>query len=333
MVNMLKPLSLYQWGQEVTRGTAVAATSKMLMPVDFEEEDEVERPALALGYAIAHRGNEFAVRRGTKFTIPDFPLNYEQAPALCNMAVAIDAAPTGLDPYTWTFTPSLTADPALASRTLERRLTDGTNSIDDEWAYAMLEELTLKWEHGRPLMCSAAGFARRRQNSTLTAAQVAPTPEHIPSQLLTVSIDAAWANLGTTTPASQILNGEFKIVTGLKPYLAADGRSDLDFSSHEFDPNIRLHTLKFRLLVRNSAQFATEKAAAEALTLRAVRLAFAGTDSRTLTIDGLYRHEKGSIQKVDEIDGQDVVDISLIGTTDATNHLSIEVVNHVATLV
>lgn len=335
MVNQLKPLTVYQWGQEATRGTAVAATSKMLMAFEPEEEDAIERPNLALGYAIAHRGNEFHVMNGTKFTIPAFPLNYEQLPALLNMAVAIDAAPTGADPYTWTHTPSLTADPALAARTLERRLTGGGGNIDDEWAYAMLSELEISWEAGRPIMVSASGFARKRQDSTLTAAQTAPTPEHIPSHLLTAFIDDDWASLGGSQVLGQMLNGSWKIVTGLKPYSAADGRTDLDFSSHEFDPNIRLHTLNFRLLVKNSGQYSTERTAAEETppTVRAVRLRAAGTSSRQLTIDGLYTHERGSYQKIDEIDGQDVIDVSMIGTTDGTNHLSVELINKVATLV
>jgi len=332
---MVRPLSLYQWGKETVRGTAVPATSKILCHgIDFEAEDEVYRPQHALGIGFENPGQEFVVRRGSKFTVPDFPINYEQLPHWLLMALKGAVTPTGTDPYTWTFTPALGADPALEARTLERRLTDGAASIDYEWAYAMLSKLGIKWTTGQPIMIGAEGFARRVQGSTLTPALTAPTPENVPAELVTVAIDATWATLGVTAIAAQILSGEFGFDTGYLPFASADGRTDLDFTSHEFNPRARRYTLKLRCLVKNAGQFATEKTAAEAQTLRAVRLRWTGSDgatARRVTIDALYKHVPGSLFKVDEIDGQDVVDFDLVQSTDATNALAVVVINHVAT--
>ena len=334
-VNYSNPLRKYQWGVEATKGTAVPATSGILAEaIDFDDDDEIERPDLATGIGYEVKGSEFAIRRGTKFTVPDFPISFEQLPHWLRMAVKGAVTPTGVGPYIWTFTPALGADPDLDARTLERRITDGANNLDDEWAYAMLSRFTLKWEAGMSSMkASAEGFARRRQNSTFTAAQTYPTPEHIPGALMTVFIDSTFAGLGGTQVTGQVLSGELEINTGYKPYWASDGRTDLDHSSHEWDARARTYSLKMRIVARNSGQLAAERTAAEALTLRAVRLRATGTSSRILTLDGLYKHEKGtSLVKVGEVDGQEVVDVTLRQSTDGTNAQSIVCQNNLAAI-
>jgi hypothetical protein len=327
-------LRTYQWGKESTRGTAVAATSKMAVElVDFEPLDAVHRPALAKGVLLRNPGNETVITRGTRIAVPETPVVYDQ---IQNFLSSLKGAvsPSGTNPYTWAYAPSLTANPAPDSWTIERRLSDGSAHIDNEWAYALWSELKFVYQIDRPLMFSAEGFARRVQASTLTAALALPTTEIPPAPLARCWIDAAWANLGTTLVAAQVLRAEVTIRTGLKPKMTFDGRADLDQTTHVFDPKERGIDAALTLMVKaDSGQYATEKTAAEAQTLRAVRLEILGTSSREFELDMLLKHERGSLFHVGQEDGQDIVELKLQDATDGTNWLSAKVVNAVAAYV
>lgn len=327
----LQGLRTFQFGKESTRGTAVAATSKMAVEdVQFEPIDTVSRPKLAKGVLLRNPGNELVVTRGTRIVIPDTALIYDQ---IQNFLSSLRGAvtPTGTNPYTWAFTPLLTADPAPDAWTIERRLSDGTDNIDNEWAYCLWSVLKFTYQIDQPLTFSAEGFGRRVQASTLTAALSLPAVEIPPTALCQAWIDSTWAALGTTQIAGQVLKAEVTINTGLKPKLAFDGRTDLDFTTYVFDPTMRGIDVALTVMVKTSAgQYATEKTAAEALTKRALRLKVLGTSSREFTLDMLLTHEKGSLFTIGSEDGQDIVEMKLVDANDGTNWLTAKVVNAVA---
>lgn len=325
----------YQWGKEATRGTAVAATSQIAVSeIQFDPSDLVHRPRLAKGLLIRNPGNEVVVNRGTGLIVAETELAYDQ---IQNFLSSLQGGRTGVGAgadKTWTFAPSLTADPAPDAWTIERRLSDGTDSIDNEWAYCLWSEIEILYQIDRPLMFRATGFGRRVQASTLTAAQALPTIENPPTPLSQVWIDSTWAALGTTAVAGQVLRARITVHTGLKPKLTLDSRADLDFTTYVFDAQERFVELEATLMVKASAgQFATEKTAAEAQTLRAMRFKVLGTTSRELTLDMLLKHEKGSVQMLGQEDGQDTFDVRLVSSTDNTNWLSAKVVNAVAAYV
>lgn len=333
MSKTIAGLRLFQWGQEVdgTPGTAVAATSKLAVnDIKFTPLDAIARPKLAKGLVIDNPGNETPVTRGTRFSVPDSPVSYDQIHNWLGMAVSETPAATGVNPYTWTHVRDIAADPDINTRTLERRITDGANPIDNEWAYAFLESITFKYKPDQPLIFSADGFARRVQGSTLTGAQAFPTIEIPPSALAQVHIDSTWANLGVTLVSAQVLGAEVKFKTGYKPKMSLDGRSDLDFTTHLLDANAVGLDITLRMLIEaSSGQFATEKAAAEATppTLRALRIRVLGTSSRELRLDMLCKHVPGSIQELGEEDGADVVEMKLTSATDGTNFFRVVTVN------
>ena len=326
----LEQLRVFQWGKEVTRGTAVAATSKIAVEnIEFEPEDVLARPKLAKGLLHRNPGSETVITRGSRFRIPETPVVYDQLQHLLSMAVKGGVAATGADPYTWTFARSLTADPAPDSWTLERRLNDGSSQKDNEWAYALLSELRFIYQVDQPLRFSAAGFARRVQASTLTAALALPTIEIPPTPLAKIWIDSTWANLGTTQITGQVLRAEVTFRTGLKPIMTLDGRSDLDFTSYILDASEVGVDAEITMLV--AGQYDTEKTAAEAATLRAVRLEILGTQSRELELDMLLKHERGSLFSVGQQDGQDIVVMKFEDSDDGTNLFSAKAVNKINT--
>lgn len=335
MADLLAPLTLYQWGREsatpANRGTAVAATSKIAVEkIEFEAEDELWRPALAKGLLIPHSGNEMPTMRGTRFRITDQPVNYSQLHHWLSMAVVGAVTAVGAsDPYTWTFARSITADPAPETFTIERRLSDGTNFVDLEWVYCFLTSITFTFEQNQPAKMSAEGVARRVQASTLTAALSMPTIDMAPSPLAKVWLDATWATLGTTALATMVRKATCTFKTGLKPLFTLDARTDLDFNTYILDPNEVGTDLELTVLPTKTF-YDAEKAAAEARTLRAIKILVDGpTADRSLTLNMLVKHVPGSFIGADEDEGQVQTVYRFQESTDGTNLFSAVVENGV----
>jgi len=336
-MSMLRPLTLHQWGLETnaTHGTAVAATSKIAVAdVVWTPIDEMYRPNLARGLILPHSGQETPVRRGSTFKVTDQPVVFDQLQHWCAMAIAgnVSGVLTGGDHYLYTFTRNPAADPDPDSFTFERRLSDGTNFVDLEWRYCMLSMLGFSFEQGQALKFSAEGFARRVQSSTLTASLPFPSTNIANIQAApggTLSIDSTWATIGTTLISGQVRSAKFNFKTGLKPVILIDGRTDLDFSQHVVDGNEVGMTLDIEVLL-TKAQFDAQKTAAEAGTLRAVRLELAQESTRNIQIDGLFKFEAASFFEVGDADGQVAGTFKLVESTDGTNLLRIKVNNTAA---
>lgn len=334
MPPLVRPLTLFQWGKEVTRGTAVAATSKIAVEgIDFAPTDELYRPNLAKGLLLPHSGDEVPVMRGTTWSLKDTPVVYSQQQNWLAMAVKGGVAAVGAaDPYTWTYTRSLTADPAPTTYTLERRLTDGTNNQDNEWAYCFLTQIGWTIEQGQPLKFSAEGVARHIQASTLTPAMAMPTIEIPVAALSQMWIDATWANLGTTLVSGELQKAEIQFKTGLKPAVLVDGRTDLDFSTYIIDGDAVGLDVTIDVLL-SASRAASALAAAEAGTIRAVRLKAtnAGT-GHSMQFDMLLKFDAASFFEVGDKDGQVVGQFKLRETTDGTNLFQVVLLNAINTL-
>lgn len=325
--------TLYQWGKEGTRGTAVPATSKIAVErINFDYNDLTYRPSLARGTAARYRGNETNVRNGSRWTVPETPVIYDQLQNWLQMSVAGGVASTGSSPYVWTFTRSLTADPAPDSFTLERRLTDGSSPSDQEWAYAMASKIGFRGAIDSPLRFTVEGFARRRQSSTLTAAQAMPTVEIPPFALSRLYIDDDWASIGGSLVSSQIIGWSVDFTTGFYPQMTADARSDRDFTMHLMNADNVALDVNITALV--GAQYATEATKARAETLRACRIDVSGSGSRNLQLDMMLKHEFPDVYVVGEQDGQVIVNFSLKDSADdGTNLFRAKVTNAVQTMV
>lgn len=328
MPSGISGLRLYQWGLEGTRGTAVPATSRIVCEgIEFTPLDTVVRPPTAKGLLVRHPGDEQVVMRGTTFRVAESMVVYNQFQHWLGMAIKGGVTATGAgSTKTWSFIHDLDDDPAPDTRTLEQRLDDGTTQLDYEWAFAFLTQLRLIYSPDAQLRFSAEGVARRRQDSTLTASQAMPTINPQPAALAGCWIDAAWNNLGTTQVSAQVLSFDWTLNTGLKSKMTLDGRADLDFSTYVFDPSEYGYDATLRMLVQPGGQFATEIAAAEAQTVRAIRLRVP-TSGNSLYLDMLAKYEQGSIQTIGSEDGQDIVEMSLVDATDGTNQLDIELLN------
>lgn len=325
-------LDIYQLGVESTAGSSVAATSRIAVEeLIFTPMDDVMRPQLARGLIIRSPGDEITSRRGTNWTARG-PADMATLQHWLGMTVGLDAVPSGASPYVWTHTVVPTAVAALQSYTWERRVTDGSNHIDNEWAYVLGQELTLSGADGL-MSFAASGFARRAQSSTLTAAQTLSTPLLEPAALATIFIDSSWANLGNTQVSGQVLDWSITFRGGTTPIWTADGRTDLDFTTHLADGrNLSLEASMTILLETNSGQYATERTAAEAQTLRAVQMKLTGPGTEILVLTFLAKHVAGSLDDLGEQDGQRVVTLNFQEATDGTNLFEAVLTNETATL-
>lgn len=324
-------LRLYQWGKEGTRGTAVAATSKIATEeVDFQPTDAIDRPKLAKGLLHRNPGSETVVSRGTTWKTSESVLVPAQQQHFCSMGIKGAVAATGVGPFVWTFARLLTADPAPDTFTLERRMTDGATPVDNEWAYCFASQLKWSYMIDQPIQFSAQGFGRRVQGSTLTPALAMPSINPAPVPLTQVWIDSTWANLGVTQVSSQVLKADITYHTGLKPKPTLDGRTDLDFTTYIFDAADC--GLDVNLVIMAGAQYALEKTAAEAGTARALRLKTTiGAD--IVQLDCFLKHDKASTFGIGKEDGQDTVPFKLVDTDDGTNMFQAVVTNAIGTYV
>jgi len=320
----------------LSKGTAVPATSKILVANwDVEPIDSVYHPPLLRGLIQRWKGGEVVIERGVRFTIPETPFFYEQAPNWLSQSVNRSTGlPTGAGPYVYTFTRDPTGNPDLDTWTYERRITDGVTPIDQEAAYCLLSSITWRGQQNQPVLFTAEGFGRRIQSSTLTAALTAPTAEAALSSSSSVYIDSSWANLGNTQIVGQILGWEIVWNTGYAPIFTTDGRADLDFTSAVISSENTHLTVRIRMLVKpNSGQFTVEQTAAEAQTLRAVRIQADGTSGRQCQWDMILKHNLGSLFKIGEFEGQEMIEMELVESTDATNLFRVKVTNNVSAMV
>lgn len=317
-------LAVVQSFREVTKGTSAAATNKIgFDKFTVDPIDEIHRPQLAKALFLGNRGNELAIRRGVNWAL-EGPLLFDQLQYWMDMAIKGGPTPVGAtDPYTWTATRNATADPALKSRTFEVRLTDGTTPSDWKFPYAMAQKLAISAAENAPLRYAINGFARRLATTTLTAGQALPSVSIPPMALSSLWIDALYANLGTTQILAQLLSWDWSIETGLFPVMTGDIRTDLDFTLDETNiDNIKI-AANILLLATASGQWATEKTAAEAGTLRAVQLQADVGANRQLKIKSLMRYTAGSLFPDGEKEGLQTVLLKLEGSTDDTNFIEL----------
>lgn len=323
-------LTQIQWAREATPGTDLATTSKLLC-TSFSAKPMSSRytPDVLRGLMQRNRGFETVMKHWTEFSF-EGPVSYEQLQNLLCSAMGINVvSPTGLSPYVWTFTKNPAVMPTPCAFTIERDEYDGSTHINHAWHYCMITELTISFADGQPLMFSAKGFGRRVQTETITSSISLPSPEIPPTALATAYIDTTYAGLGGTQVASQVLAASVTIKNGAVPLWTLDGRSDLDFTTVGYSVNeIQVNASITAYL---GAQYATEKTAAEAQSLRALQLSVAGTSSRALLLGGIFKYAMPGLHDFGEVNGQRTYVMNLEESSDGTNLFKAVVTNLVST--
>lgn len=331
MANYLQALEIPQWARETTAGTLITATSK-IAAVDFlvQPQDAIDDPAILNGFAVASHGYEVVTKRSVNWSVPSTPVVFDQFQAWLGMALV--GGVTSASGNIWTYTLPGTALPNNDTRTIEVRLTDGSNPSDWRFGYSSLEEIVISGADGKPAEFTAKGFARRIQSTTLTAALSLPTVLMSTFPNTSVYIDDLFSGVGGTQIVGQVLNWKLTIDTGLIPQFTADARTDFDFGVTVLDPTKRKAMLEVDILAQNAGQWATEKTKAEALTNRAVQIKLLnGADS--LLLQGVYKHKPvASVFPDTVVNGQQVAKLMLESSTDQANYLKAVLTNATTSL-
>ncbi len=345
----IKHARLSQVGEEVTRGTAVAATRRLLtkdltyrVMEDLEAFEGQQHGTLSRTVT-----PPVPVRNGVEIQYEN-NLDFEQL--LLFLLSGLKGAVTPSTPGSgearlWTFTP-VNADPVPDTYTFEfadRDLASTPNEIGLEAPYCFTTELSITGAVDGVPQVSASMVGRKVSSVTVTPALALPSVSYAGNLRWAIYVDESWANLGTTKVAAQIYGFTWTLSNLLYPAHYLEDRSTLDFAQYEYRPKVVDLTMDFAiepsagLLV--NANEPTDKAAG---TKRFVRIeitggAFDSPDdglNRLVTIDGSYVHQPDSLQdRGEDRDSAAIAHIHLMNAYDSTqgDDITVTVQNNLAT--
>lgn len=311
------------------RGTAVAATSRLAVEqLEWSADDEnVYNPQVQNGSLTRYQGPGTPVQHGTRFTLPDQAVIWEQLPLWFSMLFgppAISGA-IGALVYTWTNAPTTNPNPYAV--TLQRRFTNGLGgNVDENAAYAMLSQLGLAFAVNEQLhLTGGQGFARKfsTMGGGITAGLTLPSFEVGVSALTSVYFDALWANVGNTLLAEQVIGWNWTMLNGTFPRYTAEARTSLDYTKHQFNGGERGLDMDVTCLL-DPTTYAAEltRAGTPATNQFACRIKVSGSSGRLLNIDQMVQHDKALFAPGAD-QGQDTVTFTLHEAPDSTNFLRV----------
>jgi len=330
MAASLVPFNKLQIGKETTKGTLVPATVELPGEFTLDEQQDFYRSPYPAGVRANVGGAGQITRKGVILDAAS-DLTAEDILWPLHTGVLGGVTPSGVGPYTYTFTPVLTTGvPVIDAATLEFMRADGvTNHYAGEVGYALTKSFRIEWAFNEAAKLSWQMFARARQTTTPTAALTPYTGrEPLVTPLLSVYLDTTWAGLGGTQLTGVIRSVTFDCVTGFDADYTADGRSDKDFTQHK----VGLITGTLQLVMEFDAVGASRFANYRANDLVYIRLINTGSSSRSVQVDGAYRFTSPPSFSAD---GEQVLmTASLESVYDATGAktLEFEVINNLTAL-
>lgn len=219
-----------QYGKEnpASRGTAVAATA--MWPGTIKVPADRTRTYLktTTGRRVQSIGGVFTNYLARPTLASDG--YFEILPFLLSMALkgnvtASETTPGQAD-YKWDFGPSLTADNAQDSFTVEY----GDDTEQYEMEYCMVESLKISGRPNELVQLEASLYGRQITVTNLTAGLTARTLQPMLANMTKFYVDTTWAGLGGTQVANLLKSWTLDITTGLHPKFMADGQRY--FSTH-----------------------------------------------------------------------------------------------------
>lgn len=321
-------------GGAVDADDAVPATSVIITNnIDIEPNGQVYHPELLRGLIQRYKGGEIVTQRGIKWTMPDTLAIYEQLPNWASYGIKGKVAATGTGPYVFTFERDPTADPDIDAFTLERQMKAFGGVVDEEYPYCFVSRITWKGGQNQPVMVNIEGFGRDRQDSTFTPSLEAPPFVGLLASSSKLYIEDDWASLASPTQVEgQVVSWEVGFMTGYMPLYLADGNANLDWTRPVISSENTQIYAKVTLLVAPSAQYEIEQAAAKNQTLRALRIETNGPDGRQAYWDAIVKHENSDLTKIGSFEGQEMVEMSFVESTDDDSVSSAHLFRHVITL-
>jgi hypothetical protein len=329
MANAIREGGRLQVGKEVTPGTLVAATRRLLgSTVSFNREQEQETFEDHVSGTLARVVRKPLITRNGTLLEYTAPLSFQEVLLIGLLGIDGAATPVAADPeFTWTFDPLVTALPGQLAYTFEWVEDDlAGNAYEVEAGFGFLEsaEITGGVE-GVPEMTLNIRM-RKSVESTMTGALTVPTEETAPNLLWKHFIADDWASLGVDAVqiTGQILEFTWTYTSGLTARYYQDGRTDLDFSAVQAGKRGSDLVITAAIGAQSGSFVRSEQAHKDAGTMRFHRLQIDGDDIDTnpfsIAIDGAYYHAADSMsERGEDEDGVMTTTVHLVSGLDTVS--------------
>jgi hypothetical protein len=334
-VATIKPLRLIQLGKEVTKGTPVAATKRMLAEGEITADYPIFRNEHPFGVMIQSAGVSAALKKEVQARIRSVGVSYEGLPVL--LSLGIDQPVTaGAGPFTHTFDPGTAAAWNPHACTMEAQYSDGTNNEAIEVEYVSAQRIRLRGEARGALECEAEVVGRQVTDAAVTSLTL-PTNTPIVNAVCKAYLNSTFALADLDVPAAgQVtdwLSFDLEINCGQEPLHTLDGLPYF----RSLEETLKDFTLKLTAILDPTATAGgtgAERTLAAAFTMRFVTLSWTGPGNNKFRIVLAGKHEMGDFITVGEQDGYDVCEMTIVGHYDATGAKLIKAVatNDVATV-
>jgi hypothetical protein len=229
-----RSLSLFQWGIESTRGTAVAATRK----VGFDPKGiPMDRVWEGVRLATAQRVPRMKKRNDTYLVQDTLVAShgyYQLLPGILQCMLDGTITPAEQTPsqadYKWDVTPSITAANDPDSLTLEM----GDNVQMFEVEYCQFNRLVLAGSLNQqgassPVRLEAGYYGRQMTPTTVTASQALHTGvEFMNAKLSRLYQDTTWGGVGGTEVTSTLRDFNLELLAGNHPKFLASANKYFD---------------------------------------------------------------------------------------------------------
>lgn len=312
-----KALRKIQLGRETVMGTPVAATTIWRGMGTILDESEYIQKEEDVGM-LSPIDQGYVPFKGASIPFDETEATFEQLLHIGEAGIktvgtgASDGTGSGKI-YAYPF-PTSTV-PTIKTYTIE----GGDNQQAEEIEYCFVEEFSLSGSVKEAWKVSANWRGRKVTKTTFTAAIAIPTAEEILFQKTKLYIDAVGGTIGGTQKANTLLKASFSYKTGIIPVWTGDG--SLEFSLIKpVKPEAVLE-----ITFEHDTSAVAEKDAWLAKTTRLIRLKAEGSTNttpgttysyKTMILDLVGKWQK--FDKIDEIDGNDVVTGTFIGGYNST---------------
>lgn len=327
----VKALRRIQIGAETVAGTGVAATTKWRGGGTIQDDLDLVFVEEDTGY-IGGTDRTYIQKYGATLELDEVEATFEQLPYLGMMgikSVTSGESDGAGDGKIWAFPLPTTSQNTIKTYTFE----GGDDQQEEEFTYGYAESIKITGKAGEALKMSAVIKGRQVTASTFTGALSLPTVEEILFGKGALYIDAIGGTIGTTQKSNTLLAMEWTIKTGWQPVYTGD-RLDLSFVKC-VKPDAPL-----KITFEHDSTATAEIANWRAQTSRLLQLKWIGTavgvgaaySYKTFIINLAGRWQ--NFQKIDEIDGNDVITGTFMPRYNATAQRFAEmiVVNTLAAL-
>lgn len=250
----------FQVGVESTKGTKVAATTKVSWPEVVVAESDANRvyPRQADGTLTQRTEGSFLGARGTSLNVSAHPFALEEFYAVAGAGVSAMPTPTQIGSsgtYLESYVAPQSTVPTFDTLTFERILTNGTQELVLDTGYVFLQSFTIDSTPPNGLTIQAAYGSRKADpNASKTAGQsLQSTLTRMEAARLAVYTADTYSDItgatGTYTQLTErVVSARHTYNTGLQKNWTQDGRDDLDFSFAFPAAGQRGHTTELRVL-------------------------------------------------------------------------------------